>query len=343
MAFLRTAHAWCGLVLALGLALMGLTGALQALTPEIVFLTTPQARAPAAAPATVGPALDRFEASGGPRVALASINSGGVSLHRLYLNDGRQALVDGAGRPVGKGPPEARFENRVHNLHIKLLAGHTGELLVGVLGLAGLGMVATGAVLWWPARRGFRLSVWPRSARRRDLVATHRNFGLVMSVLLLAQAATGVSLAYDSVFQKFVRQEQPPPAPEAPPSSPTARPWTTVLDAVIAARPSSRLLVASAPDSPTKPYAVTFASTGADAGRQFQAYVAADGRVLRIDPAPAALGNRLMGARATIHGGSYAGDASRLLVAFTGLSLAFLSGLGAWAFLQKLTRRPAAR
>src|SRR3546814_16102404 len=43
-------------------------------------------------------------------------------------------------------------------LHHYLLAGETGKLISGAFGLAIAGLVLIGLYLWWPWRRGWRLS-----------------------------------------------------------------------------------------------------------------------------------------------------------------------------------------
>jgi uncharacterized iron-regulated membrane protein len=44
------------------------------------------------------------------------------------------------------------FLDYVHQFHIRLLAGHTGQSIMGIAGIAMLILVISGFILWWRHR-----------------------------------------------------------------------------------------------------------------------------------------------------------------------------------------------
>ncbi len=135
----------------------------------------------------------------------------------------------------------------------------------------------------------------------------------------------------------------PPPAPAEERHRSAGR-WTTVLAGALAVRAHQPLRDALRARFTDQALCVVgLISTGPGGGKLFRAYGAADGKVLRIDPTPAALDQPPDGRQGAIHGGI----AQRRRVAAAGRvhrpEPGLLCVLGAWAFLQRLTRRRAVR
>lgn len=334
---MRTVHAWCGVVLAAGLMVVGLTGAVSAFQPEILKFGIPAARGPAPDSASFGHSLDRFEASRSAKVAVASFSEDGTAVSRLNLTDGGQVFIDAVGASLGPPVGAVRLSDKIRSFHHTFLAGRKGELTAAAFGLSGLVMVLTGVVIWWPARRAFRGRPWPRSTRRSDLLASHRDIGVILAVLFLGQMMTGPALVFDGALTGALAPSAPPPAaPPATPGEATAGRWAPVLAAATRATPGAKLLMVLSPDEPGQPYTVLFRAGESPLGGTIQTFVGADAHVLRVDYPRTGPVNRLLDAREGLHGGTYAGLASRMVVACTGLGLALASCLGAWAFLRRL-------
>lgn len=329
----------------MGLVSIGATGAISALRPEILELSIPAARGPAPAPSGVGTALDRAEQASAAKVQVASLSYGGTAVSKLYLSNGRQVFIDGRGRIAAVNPPEGRWEDKVQQFHHTLLMGRRGEMVVAALGGLGIGMAVTGLLIWWPHRRSFKLRLWSGSARR-ELLSRHRDIGAVVAILLAIQMTTGVLMIFDSGVRSILRPTEPPPPPQVVSSGRPGR-WSTVMAGALGAVGEGRIQVVQAPDGPGKPYSILFHRVGLGPARFSTAYIAPDGRVLRIDrPAETPI-NAALDAWGPIHGGGLAGRASRYLTAIIGLALAYLSWLGGWAFLrgrlaQQANRRASA-
>jgi uncharacterized iron-regulated membrane protein len=106
----------------------------------------------------------------------------------------------------------------IRELHVELMAGLFGEylLLIGALIAVALGI--TGAILWWPARKGFRMR-WilpsPRQFKVQLLMQYHRHSGALTSIMVVLVSLTGALLLWQSLVfvllpaQPFFLQSQP--------------------------------------------------------------------------------------------------------------------------------------
>ncbi len=85
-------------------------------------------------------------------------------------------------------------------LHATLLAGHIGEVLVGVEGLALLLLAITGSILWWPGVRRALGQIRVRRGQPRValLLDLHKLLGICACAGLFVLASSGVGLAFDS-------------------------------------------------------------------------------------------------------------------------------------------------
>lgn len=342
MRMVRTVHRWCGALLALFLIVIGLTGALSVFRGDLPRVQYSAARSAPADPAQFGAALARFEADGGGPVRSVKFAPYALGVHRVYLEGGAGAFIDGAGAVVARWKSGARPEDFILNLHHKLLAGERGETVVGLIGIAGAGMVVTGLWLWWPARRGFALRLWPRSWSRLSLVASHRNLGILIALPLALQFVTGVAMVFEKPLARAIGVADKLPAGL---SSGTAAPdWPAIVAGATAAYPDGAVRIAATPRSPGGSFTVRLQRPG-DLNPEGSTVVALDaaGQVLaRYDAGTVGAGQRFLDAALGLHAGDWGGLASRLLVAATGAGLAFTALIAGIAFL-KGRRTAAAR
>lgn len=128
------------------------------------------------------------------------------------------------------------------------MAGRAGEIVAGVIGLAGVFMASTGLVLWWPARRRFALAyLWPRGFSRRDLLRWHRDLGVALSPLILLLLLTGCGLVWYGTAQTILNGLFGDNVPAAGTPTRTAEvapgpPDASMLARVEAAFPDARLV-----------------------------------------------------------------------------------------------------
>lgn len=120
-------------------------------------------------------------------------------------------------------------------LHIELLAGPAGQLVVFVAGIALLLLVVSGTVLWWPktlqAAFRYRLSK-PGPIFHFDL---HRLAGILGGPALAIATITGVLLVYPERSMHVVKWLSGHKAPPRPSASPLRNPTVDVdLDLIVA-------------------------------------------------------------------------------------------------------------
>lgn len=344
MELVRLVHAWAGAVLSLILAVLGLTGALLVFEDDWVRLTAPADPAALSAdPATLGAAAQAVQARYGDAISSVVFAGGDLDAHKVYMGE-RFAYADADGAVLAQWTGNARAEAWVFDLHHHLLAGEAGKIVGGVAGLAGALLVVTGLVVWLPAWRATGLRVWPASARRRDLVASHRNLGLVFALPVFLLCLTGGAIVFHDPTRAVLEAVAPGPAAPAAPPVVGAGPvdWPTALAAAQAAFPQARIRTAGLPSAPGQPATVRL--------RQPEEWHPNGRTVALIDPATSrvvgtvdaqALGGgvRLQNALYPIHAASVGGWAYDLVVAGAGLALAGLGGIGLWSFLVKPRRR----
>lgn len=106
-------------------------------------------------------------------------------------------------------------------IHQQLLAGHTGENIIGIMGIALLFLAITAPFVWWPGRRnlkrGFTVSV--SAGKYRGLRDLHRVVGIFVVVLLLLWSSTGTVVVWKSEIQAMLARSVSmvsKPAPKVP-------------------------------------------------------------------------------------------------------------------------------
>ena len=131
-------HRWASGLVGLVLAVLGLSGALLVHKDAWLRATLPHAADARidAIPATAA-ALDRlFVAAAMPRAVVLASETLGV--HIVRFKDEGGAYADQSGAIVAQwSAPADRLETWLFDLHHHLLAGETGEIIAGVVGLVG--------------------------------------------------------------------------------------------------------------------------------------------------------------------------------------------------------------
>ncbi len=98
------------------------------------------------------------------------------------------------GRILGRRTNNKYFTQTVHQLHIRLLMGDTGSMILGIAGIVLVFLTLSGIYLWWPLKR---LTVAGRKSWRRLNFDLHHAVGFYSSVFLLILSFTGVMVAFD--------------------------------------------------------------------------------------------------------------------------------------------------
>lgn len=212
-----TAHRWLGLTVGLLFVLIGLTGSIlvfdhaidEWLNPELLLTeksgeTQPVSEIIAAAEAGY---------AGGEQSAL--------SLSKPRVENGVWSVWFSSGTPevptftaVHVDPYTANVTGErvwgeylmswIYRLHFRLVAGVTGGIIVGVVGIMMLISVCSGIVLWWPLwKNGWRAAFAIRSGPRFNY-DLHKTIGIAASGLLLILAFTGIYMEFPQTFNAAI-------------------------------------------------------------------------------------------------------------------------------------------
>lgn len=347
LGLVRTLHAWSGAALSLLLIVLGLTGALLVWSPDFLRLTIPEARqAASATPQALGAVAEAAEHAFGHPPKYMVFARPGQGLHQVFLHDEHFAYLAGDGHTVTTWQGAGRPEVWVYNLHHFLLAGETGMKVVGFAGLAALALILTGLIVWAPVWRASRLRVWPKSPRRPDLLATHRNIGLIFAIPVFAFCLTGSAMIFYQTAQKWLVKALPGPEAEEffPPADEGDMDWPKALAAAQGAFPGARLRVIIWPSFPGA-RAQILMQQPAEWNPEGKTKVVINPRNSEIlgvvDPQALARGTRLFDAFYPIHTATVGGRLYDVAATLCGLAMAGLGALGLWSFLIKPRRRKA--
>ena len=180
--------------------MMGLSGAFLVFKDDYVRLTLPEARTGIVPDAqTLAQISEAAEAVfGADAVRSVVFARPDFGLTDVRLKSGEHAYIDQSGAIIDQWSGHNRFDQWVFDLHHYLLAGDTGEFIIGIAGLLCIALIISGLIALWPTRRAIGLRVMPKSKARRDLLASHRNLGLFIALPLLMFVLTGTGMVFSS-------------------------------------------------------------------------------------------------------------------------------------------------
>ncbi len=359
MRLLRALHAWAGLLLALLVATVALSGALLVFKGDYLRAVFPAARqVPATDAAALGAVVDRVEQQFGDEARSVVFGTARMGLHQVHLVDGGGAYVDRAGNLVDRWSPRARPEIWLFDLHQKLLAGETGHVVGGVAGLLVAVMTITGLVVWWPGGvRSFRGRLWPGSTKRPALLAHHRDLGLVAALPLLLSSLTGAALVFSDEAKavlSFLLPQDEVATTAATAASAAAIPtavangegWAAVLARAQGRFPDATLRIVAFPREEPGIATVRLKQPAEwhPNGRTRVTLALASATVVSAhDATREPLSARVYNASYPLHAARIGGRAYEVLVAGAGLALVLLSLVGAYSFGALQVRRTRRR
>ncbi len=348
MTLLALLHRWAGGLAGVLLAVIGLSGTV--LVWEESWIGLPGADDPLRIDA--GQIGDVVAAAVAERPDLSRITFAdhGMALHQAIYADGGGAYLTQAGQAVDRwdnlwGRPELWL----FDLHHYLFLGESGKYVTGGLGLLLIAFTVTGLILWWRTRRTFRLRLWPARMSRSAIVRQHRDIGAVASPLLLLAAATGSAMVFPALSAAVLAPWADPlkAAPAAPTEAGALGPrtdWRALMIEAQAAFPEAaprRLMLPAAPGRPvTLRLRQRFEWT--PNGRTYVYLDPATAQVLAVDdPAARDTASAISETFYPVHSGKVGGVLWRLLLTFSGLTLALLGALATWSFWFARAPRPS--
>jgi len=251
---------------------------------------------------------------------------------------------------LGEQRPDEGLVNAIIGLHVELLAGRTGGLIVGVSGLLLVLLTATGLVLWWPRRLkqlwdALRVS-WRQGALRFNY-DLHRAGGFYTTLFLLLTALTGSAfIFYPTTQQLIATVTATEPWPPAPPTveeehgveTPAAVTYRDVMRSVDQVLPEAQPTYLYFPETAEAPVAVRLRTPPEwhPNGRSFVYTHPSDASVLRVDDArEAPLGSQILQTFYPLHIGAVGGLLVKWLYVILGLAPAVLSVTGTVIWYQR--------
>lgn len=339
MKLLSAIHRWAGGFIGLLLALLGLTGAILAWEGEWITL-------PGSGDAVVEDvsklAVIIETASSQGQLSRITFASDQIGLHQLVYADGSGAYVRQDGFIVDQWTTQwERPELWLFELHHRLFAGETGEIVTGVAGIAGLLFVVTGAILWWRSRRAFRWRILPTRLAPGPVVSHHRDLGIVVAPLLAVSMLTGLLMLFAPMRTMLLGVEQRPKEIGKVAHRQSA---AQVLALAKSRFPQAELRRVTLPARPGDPIAVRMrqAFEWTPNGRT-QVSVAADGAVTIEDAAAANRSASLSEKVYPVHSARVGGLAWKFAMTASGIALALLGSLAMWSFWTRRVHKRAHR
>ena len=230
-----------------------------------------------------------------------------------------QVFVNGyTGEILGTRGGGRTFLGNVHQFHLRLLWGKTGQTIVGIVGVVTVFLLISGIYLWWPLKR---VAINTSASWRRITFDLHNAVGIFSVVFLLLLSVTGVIIAYDdTIFSWLYKVTNTAPLGRTAQSTPQpgARPISLDQALEIAratipgARPISVVVPAGAKASISIP--MRFPEDLTPGGRSWVVLDQFSGKVLLMQSSRTAPGvTRMIIANRAIHTGDIFGIPSKLL------------------------------
>ncbi|MEM9706928.1 MAG: PepSY-associated TM helix domain-containing protein [Pseudomonadota bacterium] len=343
---IRLVHAWSGLVLSFLLTVLSITGSMLIFKDDYLRARFPEANGIGVfEPEAVGKAMETIETQYGPdRLAYVSLARKNMSLHRIVFRDGSVAYAGQDGRVIQSWEKHGRIEDWIFHLHHYLFLGDFGKYLAGVTALCAVLMTATGIYLFLPFLPLFKGRPWPKSARRRDMLAHHRDLGVVFALPIIIITLTGAAMVFykpAGSILSFLTLSKPAPF-ERPTGEAGDINWVAALKQAKTEFPEGEVRLVSWPRSTTAVGSIRMRLPGEwhQNGRTY-AYINPQTStvVATRNGNKLSRGERASNAIYPLHSIGVGGRLYDLIGVLTGMALTILGLFASWSYLNFLTGR----
>ncbi len=357
-------HKYTGLTLGVLLTVTALSGSLLVFDRELDELLTPDTASfePATTLASFQLALDNARAAVDngtePTRLMLGRHSGAPHIIRFPTPEGAPGPIEVS---INPGTGEALSVRTwgeypvtwIYHLHLSFLGGHTGEIVVGIMGFCLLFFCLSGVVIWWPkiskGQRQWRraLTIKRGAGSFRLNYDLHKTTGIYLLPLFILLAVTGIEIVWHDPFERVVAavlpvREDPNPLSQPGPGDITIDDAAEIAQAVF---PESRMGRLYLPATDTAPWRVTFMHPNEWWNEYGASTVYIDrynGAVLDIwDSRELPAGSTFLTWMFPLHNGDALGMPGRIAIFISGLLMAGLFITGIYMWLKK--RRPALR
>jgi uncharacterized iron-regulated membrane protein len=342
-AALLKVHLWVGMVAALFLFALGLSGAL--LTFEDIIDPALNASAwyvkPQGTPLKLAQ-ITQVMRQAFPRSSIEELvlpqKPDDTVKFIVQQSDGREVGIfvnPYTGEIVGRNSDQQfRPMLAIRQFHTHLLIQRrSGHMILTMAACCLLGLAVTGTVLWWP-RKILKLRGGPSHNVVFDL---HQMLGLWSSACVLLFALTGIAIGFEDQVNRWAfavshMQPAPWPSPKLPPAGVPALSPDELLAKAESIAPGARPIVLDFGDSPNDPVLVIMKFPEDHLGRTHVILDRYTRDVLRFDNTramPMALKYARMW-NGEIHTGDIFGWPTRILACFFSMAVATLAVTGPW-------------
>lgn len=255
------------------------------------------------------------------------------------------------GEILGSRLPRQSLKGFLYDLHVSLLSGATGTLIVSIGAVMLLVLSITGLILWpgW-GRLVAGLRIRWRSPWQIFNYDLHKVGGILAVIFLSLIAATGIAMSYwdqsEQLIYSLTRTQKIADSIELPATDKPPLKLDQLLPLADAALPGAETVWVDLPETPQKALRVRkkFPQEADPYGWSFVYLNQYNGDVLRVDNAlKAPLAARIIGAWYPLHIGAFGGTATRILYVFVGLALPLLSITGFLIWWSRTYGRPTKR
>jgi uncharacterized iron-regulated membrane protein len=275
----QTIHLWTGLILAVPLILIGLSGSALLVQREILRLSIPTASTAGesqpvsrifAAARTAMPsdarmnALELPQSRGAPAAVQFALRGRPARIVNVYI-DPVSLKVLGTANVVRRGP----MAQKLVNIHEYLMMpGRFGLPFVGWTAVAMTFMGFSGLILWWPKGSWLSGFLVRRGARGLRLhLDLHNAMGIWGLVIFLCLSVSGIYLVFPQTISTAVRSIIPPAANRTDPPLPHISPLPAIdADRALAlaafAVPDARVTGVQLPGAIVKSFVVQMVPAG---------------------------------------------------------------------------------
>ncbi|NOS75463.1 MAG: PepSY domain-containing protein [Methyloglobulus sp.] len=237
----------------------------------------------------------------------------------------------------------------IFKLHYALLAGETGMLIDGILGVIFFISILTGLILWWPLTGKWwqALTIKRRASTERFNYDLHKTVGFYSALVLLAVFLSGISMNLSEQFNWLVERFSPVNVVSDYKTQPRYDQSVVTVDqawqGVEKLYPNGYLYLFSVPNSDTGVYVFNIIGPlGGGFHGRWKVLVDRYGEVLHtFDPLSGTGGNVFMQWMWPLHSGQALGMAGRILVLLSGIVCVVLFITGVTRWLQKQRAKKA--
>jgi uncharacterized iron-regulated membrane protein len=332
-------HLWVAFVAAAFVIILGVTGSLMAFEDQLDRVTHPHTsyvtpQAYALPLVELGAAVQK--AFPKDRIVTFALSTDPAVSYLVGTTNNAVAINQYTGEILGlrNDTPLMAY---VHQFHLRLLAGKTGNWIVSWMGVAMLFLLITGLYLWWPQKRA--TIKWDATSWR-FWFDVHSATGIFTFVFLFLLTVTGVVIGFEEIttpmFHKMAGSQPVKQDFKAAPHAPDAKPITPdqALDVARAAIPGATPMIVSLPGARgLYRIALRFPEDLTPGGRSRVVLDAYTGAVLQAESSrTTASGTRMVNLNRAMHTGDIFGMPSKAVVSLASLFavLQVASGLVMW-------------